>query len=277
MLKDLEKAAAAFLLDHPMNHVQAEDAIRPELTGMRMLDAPIFAVASAADPLFQTLKEPDVVHPDTLLPTDWLPGAKSVISFFIPFSEPVRKANRESRELADEWLHARIEGQMMVDEVGAFVTRWLTERGHAAVYPAAHPDFHWIKPFSSIWSERHVAYIAGLGTFGLSKGLISKKGVAGRYGSIITSAELPVTEREYDNPFAYCTMCGKCAKNCPPKAIDPEKGVQFGKNHQLCSDFLDDNTRPPHGPNQRIRYGCGKCQVGVPCEMGIPKCRMHNA
>lgn len=96
---------------------------------------------------------------------------------------------------------------------------------YSAVYPAADSRFGMLTQFASNWSERHVAYICGLGTFGLSKGLITKKGIAGRFGSVVTSAVLPVTQREYSNPFEYCTMCGKCAINCPAHAIDTEKGI----------------------------------------------------
>jgi len=46
MIQDLRHAALAFLLESPMNFVQAEDALRPELAEMRMFDAPLFGVAS---------------------------------------------------------------------------------------------------------------------------------------------------------------------------------------------------------------------------------------
>lgn len=77
---------------------------------------------------------------------------------------------------------------------------------------------------TSLWSERHAAYVCGLGTFGLSKGLITKKGIAGRFTSLITDLPLLADERAYTDVYEYCT-----------------------------------------------RYGCGLCQVRVPCEAGIPK------
>ena len=49
-----------------------------------------------------------------------------------------------------------------------------------------HPDVS----FTSIWSERHIAFICGLGTFGLSRGLITRKGICGRFGSLITDLDL---------------------------------------------------------------------------------------
>lgn len=258
------------MLHWPENFVAAEDAIRPDLAGMQIFDAPIFGVAAADDPLFKTFQQPEVVGPSTLLPADWVPEARSVISFFLPFSECVRDTNRTSVCVpSDEWRHARIEGQMMLDQVGAFLCRQLAERGFAAAYPAADPRFQ-KGPYSSNWSERHVAYACGLGTFGLSRGLITAKGMAGRFGSVVTTAQLPVTERPYTDPFEYCIMCGQCQRNCPANAIDARKGVINGKDQDICGPFVQSTFLPPHGPNQRVRYGCGKCQVGVPCETGIP-------
>ena len=115
--------------------------------------------------------------------------------------------------------------------------------------------------YSSNWSERHVAYAAGLGTFGLSKGLITKKGTAGRCISIITDAVFEPDKRPYTGVYDYCSFCGVCARNCPAEAISKEEG----KNHYRCSEFVN-TTKAKHSP----RYGCGKCQVKVPCENRAP-------
>lgn len=55
---------------------------------------------------------------------------------------------------------------------------------------------------------------------------------------------------------------GKCAVNCPANAISLDKG----KDHSKCHGFLL-KTAEKFKP----RYGCGKCQVAVPCECRIPK------
>ena len=266
----LQTAAAEFLQDCEENYITAADALRPDLAGLQIYDAPLWGVAAADDPLFLKLLDPAVLSPDAWLPTDWLDGAQSVISFFLPFTEQVRASNRGGDTPSDEWLHARIEGQMMMNRFGAFVCDALVQAGFDAVYPAADPRFRMLAPFASNWSERHTAFLCGLGTFGLSKGLITEKGMAGRFGSVITTAKLPVTKRRTNDPFADCTMCGKCAKNCPAGAIDPARGVIHGKDHVTCKAYLDTCTYPPHGPNARVRYGCGNCPVGVPCEHGIP-------
>ena len=116
--------------------------------------------------------------------------------------------------------------------------------------------------FTSNWSERHVAYVCGLGTFSLSKGLITERGVSGRFGSVVTDAPLPVTKRRYTGLYDYCLMCGACVRNCPAQAIS----LEHGKSHHLCCSYFD-TLREKYAP----RFGCGKCQVNVPCERRIPQ------
>jgi epoxyqueuosine reductase QueG len=115
--------------------------------------------------------------------------------------------------------------------------------------------------YTSNWSERHVAFICGHGAFGLSKGLITEKGVAGRFFSLVTDMEMEVTPRRYTDIYAYCIRCGRCAALCPARAIS----LESGKDHRACAAFLAE-TKRRYAP----RYGCGKCQTDVPCESGIP-------
>lgn len=174
--------------------------------------------------------------------------------------------------VADEWLHGRIEGQEMISAVGRELCRILEEAGYEAVCPSLDPRFQMLARYASNWSERHAAYICGLGTFGLSKGLITRKGMCGRFGSVITTCALPVTKRPYEGLTDYCIMCGQCQRDCPASAIDKTKGCLNGKDHDLCSSYIKSNTRPPHGPHKKVRYGCGKCQAAVPCSAKIPNC-----
>lgn len=266
-LSNLIEKCSEFLNNTPENYVTKEDAIRRDLIGMKMYDDPLIKVASADDPIFESLKDPNIIHPDVMMPKDWIPDAKSVISYFMPFTDVVKLSNTKSYFYpSDEWLHARIEGQMMVAAMGRFIKEKLEEEGYSAAFPTTDNRFKLLEKFKSNWSERHVAYIAGLGTFSLSKGLITEKGIAGRFGSVVTNCYIEPTPRLYMDPFQNCTMCGMCAKTCPIKAIDASKGVVCGKDHQTCSDYLDKLKLSPHGPNNRVRYGCGKCQVGVPCQ-----------
>ncbi|SHI09782.1 hypothetical protein SAMN02745823_02379 [Sporobacter termitidis DSM 10068] len=270
-IEKLQEITAA-MLKQDINRVTMNNAVSQALIGLRFYDDPIFGIADADDPLFQTLRKPGIVGPGALLPEDILPAAKSVISWFLPFTAEVRRGNRESMtQPNDAWRQARIEGQDTNFAVGDAVCHALEAEGFIAVQVSNSGKFKMLAPFCSNWSERHVAYIAGLGTFGLSKGLITERGMAGRFGSVVTEAALRPTRRAYKTPFEYCIMCGACAKNCPGFAIDPLKGVSEGKDHIACKSFLQTTEETQRcGEGERFRYGCGKCQVNVPCESRNP-------
>ncbi|MDQ7094449.1 4Fe-4S binding protein [Desulfosporosinus sp. PR] len=274
--QSLSKMAAGFLQNSEYNYVPEEIALSETVKGMRIFETPILAFAAADNECFNLLKEASVIGQHFMEPREWLPESRTVISFFLPFTEAVKKGNRRDRLWpSEEWLHGRIEGQAFVVRLCQYLSSELIKAGFKSLAPSLDKRF-WAqtgfnkakqnsgdpKAFTSNWSERHVAYICGLGTFGLSKGLITKKGIAGRFGSIVTELYLPPDEREYKDIYEYCSMCGACVKHCPVKAISLDKG----KNHIICSGFLD-KTAEKYKP----RYGCGKCQVGVPCESSVPK------
>lgn len=89
--------------------------------------------------------------------------------------------------------------------------------------------------FTSRWSERHAAYISGLGTFGLHKGLITERGTCGRFVSVLTDLPLTPTARPYTGLYDYCTHCGACVRRCPVGAISQETS----KDHVACAYFVD--------------------------------------
>ncbi len=234
--QSLIKIAADFVEHAAENYIAKEIAISENVAGLRIFEAPIFAFGSADDSCFALLKQSSAIGEHFMAPK--------------------------------EWLHGRIEGQAFINKLSMHLKSALINEGYDSIVPALDERF-WSKnlgdqhkaKFTSNWSERHAAFVCGLGTFGLSKGLITSKGVAGRFGSIITNLYLPPDRRGYENIYDYCSMCGKCAKNCPANAISVEKG----KDHGLCFAFLK-KTSEKYKP----RYGCGKCQVDVPCESKMP-------
>ena len=273
---DLIKIATDFVENSDYNYIPKEIALSETIIGMKIFEAPLLAFGTAEDEMFNLLKEASVIGEHFQGPKEWLAEARTVISFFLPFSETIKMGNRRDMSWpADEWLHGRIEGQAFVVKLCEYLNSELSQEGYGSISPSLDQRF-WAKTrldnpagnpqeqkaFTSNWSERHVAYVCGLGTFGLSKGLITKKGIAGRFGSIVTELYLPPDTRNYKEIYEYCSLCGACVKHCPVKAISLEKG----KNHVICSAFVD-KTAERHKP----RYGCGKCQVGVPCESSIPK------
>ncbi|MDR1515967.1 MAG: 4Fe-4S binding protein [Synergistaceae bacterium] len=250
------------------NYVPDDAAITHDAAGLRMFDAPIVGVASAGDEYFTEFRQKNIIGEHFATPGEWLRSARSVVSMFFPKTARVKDSCASSLKWPSaEWLHARIEGQAFINETMERAKAAIEAEGYEAVIPSQDRRFFSVSAkardelpgvnFSSSWSERHVAFVCGLGTFGLSKGLITRSGVAGRFGSIVTSLDLPPTPRGYDGVYDWCTMCGACARNCPANAISPDEG----KNHFPCSAFLDE-TRKRFAP----RYGCGKCQVKVPCQ-----------
>jgi epoxyqueuosine reductase QueG len=239
----------------------------------RFYEPPLIAVASASDPLFAEMKSPQAVGPMFMLPREWLPGAATVISYFLPFTLKIRRSNRSLGPASPEWLHARFPGEEFNNLMRRFIISETEKAGGRALAPVINPGFvSDFEIYTSNWSERHVAFIAGLGTFGLNRGLITKKGMAGRFGSVITDLKLPVTRRPYDSPFQYCPFlsdgsCGACIDRCPTAAITPS-----GKDKAACHQYLF-FTNPMKAFNEPFGYphsACGKCQTAVPCEDMIP-------
>lgn len=267
--QSIVKIASEFIKTSELNYISKDDAISEELVGMKIFEEPLFAFGSADDENFKLLKDSNAIGEHFLLPNEWLPNAKTVITFFLPFTDEVIKGNKKDKKWpSNQWLHGRIEGQILVKNLCLVINSKLNEANYESIIPTLDNRF-WSstesetkKSFSSNWSERHAAFICGLGTFGLSKGIITEKGMAGRLGSIITKLQLRPDDKNYTDIYEYCTMCGACVKTCPVDAIS----IINGKDHKKCSNFLDLTSE-----KFKPRYGCGKCQVSVPCERKIPK------
>jgi len=241
--------------------------------GMKIFEQPLIGFAAAEDPIFKEFKKEEVIGSLYVLPEEWLPEAKTVISYFLPFSEHIRSSNYGGPPTSVKWLHARFIGEEFNKSIRKFLLGELEKMGGKAVAPALHENyFADYDNFSSNWSERHVAYAAGLGSFGLNRGLITEKGLAGRFGSLITTLYFPATIRSGGGVFENCPYftdesCSACVKRCPSGAIKKE-----GKDKAVCNNY----TRvEDHLQELRLQFGydhsvCGKCQINVPCENTIP-------
>lgn len=259
------------------NVISEEIAMSPEVVGITMFEEPLVGVASASDALFETYKEIGVIGPWFMRPEEWLSGAKTVVSMFFPFTEEVRASNRACVEGPSQaWVHSRVDGQGYLNAYMKQLKERVEALGMRACVPSIDARFGQViagnnretypfvtqDTYGSNWSERHAAFACGLGTFGLSKGLITKKGMAGRFASIIIDGEMQPDERPYTDVYEYCTMCGACVKRCPVGAIS----LEGGKRHAPCDEWLKE-TKKQFAP----RFGCGLCQTKVPCERKIPK------
>ena len=247
-------------------------------------DTPIVGFSSGADPLYAFYKRDigdfyvqpieffSAAHPDV----EAKPEELTVISWVLPQTKATKYDQRKEKLMPSErWARARIMGEGVNMKLRAYVVAKLNEVGYPAVAPMASPLWKQYMSekylFASSWSERHAAYAAGLGTFGLSDGLITSKGKAHRVGSVIAKIDIPTSPRPYKNHHAYCLFyangtCGACIKKCPAGAISTK-----GHDKQKCSDYVDTTHAFVEEHYNFKGYGCGFCQVGVPCESRIPE------
>jgi len=157
------------------------------------------------------------------------PADLTVISWALCQSEAARSANRTQTFYPSEaWARSRVFGQACNDRLHQVLIKALGAGGHEAVAPTLLPE--WVQQLSprhglaSSWSERHVAYACGLGTFGLTGGLITARGQAGRLGSGIVHARIAPTPHAYEGPFDYCLflsrgLCARCVARCPVGSV----------------------------------------------------------
>lgn len=246
---------------------------------------PLVGFARGDDPIFARYK--DVVGPFHWTPLEAVreafpdrklgAGGLTVISWVLPHTERTKQDNRrETLYPSESWARARFFGETVNDALRRRVVDFFLGETIAALAPVLLPT--WSRKdserfvWASTWSERHQAYAAGLGTFGLCDGLITPKGKAMRVGSVVAAtADLPVSPRPYDDHHAYCLFystgtCRACIERCPVGAISEQ-----GHDKRLCRDHVH-RTANAHVKEQYgfDGYGCGLCQTGVPCESTIP-------
>lgn len=230
---------------------------------------PLIGYAAASDPLFDRLKT--LVSPSHLTPRELLPGAETVIVTFLPFDERVVESNQEPGPASREWAIAYIETNRLLETINAQLVQSLEQNGYAAV---ALPPTHNFdeEQLISDWSHKHVAYIAGLGTFGLHHMLITAAGCAGRLGSLVTNAYLEPTPRP-DWEACLCKAhgndpraCSACVQRCPVDALSVDLTRPFDRH--ACYQVCLENARR-YADEGRADV-CGKCVSVVPCSFVDP-------
>jgi epoxyqueuosine reductase QueG len=241
---------------------QAVAADPGALAGEGFWRTPLVACADARDPLFQGLRH--TAHPGHLLPSDLLAGARTVVVYFLPFTRHVMSSNRKGTFQSELWARAYLETNELISSINERLSSILDGCGYRSATVAPTHTFD-VTTLLSPWSHRHAAYIAGLGTFGLNRLLITQMGCCGRLGSLVTDAVLPAGSRP---ALEFCSFrrdgsCGLCVQRCPSKALSAE-----GFDRHACYRTLLANER------FRAYLGradaCGKCSCGLPCSQTRP-------
>jgi epoxyqueuosine reductase QueG len=226
---------------------------------------PLVGFATASDPLFAEFRT--VASSSHAMPQDLLAEAKTVVAYFLPFDRSVASGNVAGEAASEGWARAYLETNLLISEIGLHMQRFAGSRGFlAAITPATH-NFD-PKTLLSGWSHRHVAYAAGLGTFGLHRMLITESGCCGRLGSFVVSAALDPDPRPTEERCLHRRglRCARCVARCVTGALQPE-----GFDRHACYRACLRNEALHEGLGKADV--CGKCLVGLPCTLSSPATR----
>jgi len=224
----------------------------------KIWQAPVIKYADAYHPEIRRLKS--IVMENHYLPEDILSEPTVILSYYLPFIPDVGESNIENEPASECWAKAYKKTYKLANELNEHLESIINEMGYRAAAPKNAGSLS-DEILKSRWSHRHIAKVAGLGTFGMNRMLITENGCCGRYYSIVTDlpidADIPIEEE-------FCLYkrngtCGVCVKHCYSGALTKDRFDRY-KCHETTLK------------NAAI-YGvtvCGKCVVGLPCSFKKP-------
>ena len=250
-----------------------------------MFESPLMGVAAGDDPYFDFLKEH--IGEFHWSPSEAFakkygsspePSELRVISLVFPHTEETNEMqSKQIKFPCANWYISRGEwGNLMTEFCGKLENK-LDDMGVRSVsidsikeLAEQHSENLGI---ASNWSHRHAAFSAGMGTFGLSDGFITERGMSVRLTTVIVEADLDITPRGDIGPYDWCLyyrsgICGACIRRCPVRAIS-EKGHDKIK----CSNYKDTvcaENWPEHIDHSNYKTPCGLCQTKIPCAYKRP-------
>ena len=204
----------------------------------------------------------------------------SVVSWALPLNREVRIPERTAPVGGSpRYNHSRWIGIHLYENIEKYVASLLEVLRCNAIAPTQSKLFE-IKEMSggwlaANWSERHVAYACGLGTFGLNGLMITTRGCAVYLGSVVFDRAVTPTQRAVSRvancPYFKDESCGLCIEHCTALAISKD-----GRSNVACLTNLRDQQA-----NKIFSLGldkglvgpapaCGRCSTGLPCEDRIP-------
>jgi epoxyqueuosine reductase len=283
----IENSIKEYVRTSPLNRLTA-------FNNAPIVDEPVVAFANGDDQIFQDLKA--IIGEHHLTPRELIEkyiaskrlrfNAKAnvdhigVVSWALPIVRETRLLERASPfGGSPRYNHTRWIGIRLYESVEQFVASLLEVFRCNAVAPTQSRFFEikqmsgdWI---SANWSERHIAYACGLGTFGLNGLIITSRGCAVYLGSAVCDLALTPTPRSANHvancPFYQDGSCGLCIERCTASAISKDgrsnsaclKNLRDEQAGKVISLGLDKNLVGP-------APACGRCSTGLPCEDKIP-------
>lgn len=201
------------------------------------------------------------------MPCEMLPGARTVIVYFVPFSLEVNESNKVEGYASETWARAYERTNEMMSHLNSHIIGELEKRGYKASAASDSAVRFDREKLISMWSYRHLAYAAGLGTFGINRMIITQKGCSGRIGTVITDLDVEHDEpmKEQQCLYRKSGICGICMKNCVAKALEPGSF-----NRKACYEVCMNNAAKYKGFGDSYGGGigsevCGKCISFSPC------------
>ena len=228
--------------------------------------------------------------PNGHAPADFIPDAKSVISFGIGLLDAAVERDRlflnsqmipeEFRTTVQEYIYNTVAYSMVntrLEHIGMSIALFLEKQGYPSMcFPATYgeentPLMSKIAGFQAPFSHRHAAVRAGLGEFGLSNLVLTPEyGPRIRLNSVITSMQLepdPIIREKLC--IRGCTLCMKacasCAYNSSINILTPKENLNWNEI------WLD----PPSVTDKHVCY-TGRCAGGCVRECPVGSKRTHR-
>ncbi len=249
-------------------------------------EPPLFGIAAGDDPIFTHYKQVigsfhwapgeiwALARPDDAVP----PADLTVLTLCFPQAVETVDDQQVAQGLpAPRWVFARNSWNSILPSLSRNLLTLLTQAGIDAVAPDQLPQFSMVQDdvhgLCSRWSHRHAAFACGLGTFGLSDGFITRRGMAVRFFTLVLRGRWPADPRPTENPYGWCLYyqngsCGACIVRCPAECV-----TTAGHDKAVCQAALGrcyDAYQVTPGFNPEVEAGCGLCQAAVPCARRKP-------
>jgi epoxyqueuosine reductase len=198
--------------------------------------------------------------PPEFFPQSIYPPTRSVIVIGLPIQLPILET---APSIWYRELYTTV--NQLLDQYTYRLSLFLSGKGFPSVF-VPRDGYGGIEALKmnpvAFFSHRHAAFLAGLGTFGVSNMLLSPwYGPRVRFGSIFTEADLP-SDPMIDTKL--CTRCLRCVRCCPSRALEEGEYPSALTDKKACVAHSAELNRRGISP-------CGICiQV---CPVGTD--RMH--
>jgi len=221
-------------------------------------------VTAEADERFDVL--PQIAAPDHMLPRDLLKSCRTVVAFFVPFTEDLSNGNVGGKFSSDNWGLSLLPTNGLIQGISEFIRDCFAEFGFQSELTPATYNFD-PESLTARWSHKHLAHLAGLGRFGVNAQLITPAGCAGRLGSLVTEAAMgnhPLVEESELCLHKAGNNCLQCMQTCPVNAV-----TLNGIDRHLCNKRIQVNRKRFAARSEMWTdiEVCAKCVAGMPCSL----------